>query len=200
MSTRARSPTAFGAGPLEAEILRSLRRITRAIDLHSRQLVEQHGLTAPQLLCLRILVQRGALKATELAREMTLSPATVTGIVDRLVARELVVRNRSDEDRRIVTLSITAAGRRTAGQVPSLLQDRFAQRLRALPVAEQGALRDALSRIVKMMDAEELVVAPVLATGPADVSARRVRAFLSDPVDDTPAARPPARRRAHAKG
>ena len=110
---------------------------------------------------------------------MTLSPATVTGIVDRLVARGLVTRNRSDEDRRTVTLGASPEGRRAAAQVPSLLQDQLAARLRDLPVAEQERVRDALREVVRMMDAEDLDVAPMLSSGPVDVSADRMRSFFA---------------------
>ena len=37
----------------QEDILRSLRRIMRAVDLYSRRLVTDHGLSGPQLLCLR---------------------------------------------------------------------------------------------------------------------------------------------------
>src|SRR5512140_3522668 len=112
------------AGEVKEAILRSLRRITRAIDLHSRHLAHTFGLTGPQLVCLRAVGARGKMTPSELAKEVSLSQATITGIIDRLAARQLVARERSNYDRRLVTVVITTAGRALIDQAPSPLQER----------------------------------------------------------------------------
>ena len=83
------------ARAIEEDILRSIRRMTRAIEVHSRKLYNTFGLTGPQLVCPRTIDQRGPLTPSALAQEVALSNATVTGIIDRLVARQLVSRRRS---------------------------------------------------------------------------------------------------------
>ena len=97
--------------PVEDRVLRSLRRIVRAIDLHSRQLESQFGLTGPQLVCLRVIAHEGPLQPSELARRVDLSQGTVSGIVDRLARRQYISRRRGTKDRRRVTLSVLPAGR-----------------------------------------------------------------------------------------
>ena len=77
------------ASEVKEDILRSLRRITRAIDLHSRHLAHTFGLTGPQLVCLRTVGARGKMTPSELAKQVSLSQATITGIIDRLAARQL---------------------------------------------------------------------------------------------------------------
>jgi len=156
-------------------VLRSLRRIMRAIDLHSRQLESQFGLTGPQLVCLRVIHQEGPLQPSELARKVDLSQGTVSGIIDRLARRQYVSRRRGTKDRRRVTLSILPAGRDLLTDAPSPLQTRFAERLAALPGANQQVIATMLEQIVRMMDAEDLDAAPVLTAGdpsrPPDVRA-----------------------------
>ena len=163
---------------VEDRVLRSLRRIVRAIDLHSRQLESQFGLTGPQLVCLRVIAQDGPLQPSELARRVDLSQATVSGIVDRLARRQYLSRRRDTKDRRRVTLSILPAGRDLLADAPSPLQTRFAERLRALPDANQQILATMLEQIVHMMGAEDLEAAPVMTAGdasrPADVSSTEV--------------------------
>jgi DNA-binding MarR family transcriptional regulator len=151
---------------LEEDILVALRRITRAIDLHSRYLANTFGLTGPQLVCLRILGRHEALTPTELARHVSLSPATVTGIVDRLATRQLLTRERSTTDRRHVTVTITTAGHDMLTDAPSALQEKFAERLAKLSGREQEGIRLTLSKIVRMMDGEGIEAAPVLSTDP----------------------------------
>ena len=165
----------------EEGILRSLRRITRAIDLYSRQLAGKHGLTGPQLVCLRALRRDGVIAPSVLAREVELSQATVTGIIDRLVASGLVVRTRYEEDRRRVAVSLTEKGKVIVDNAPSPLHDRFVERFKALSTAEQEEIATTLQKVVHMMDADELDVVPLLTTGPVDASAEEVAQFMSTP-------------------
>ncbi len=137
--------------PHEDRILRALRQITRATDLHSRRLAQAHQLTSPQLVCLRQLRTDGELTPSVLARKVSLSQATVTGILDRLAARSLLTRVRSQHDRRRVKLALTAEGERVADSAPSALHERFAARLAALPPDGQARIADVLDQIVEMM-------------------------------------------------
>ncbi len=63
------------------------RRIARAIALHPCDLLQQCGLTAPQLLTLRALVQLGPSGVGVLATAVSVSQATMSGILDRLEYR-----------------------------------------------------------------------------------------------------------------
>lgn len=148
---------------LEDDVLRALRRIMRAIDLHSRQLATAYGLTGPQLVSLRTIAEQGPISPSRLAREVSLSQGTITGIVDRLAARQLVTRERTSQDRRVVTVTVTDAGRALIEAAPSPLQERFVERLNALSEEEQAIIRLTLAKIVRMMDGEGIDAAPVLA-------------------------------------
>jgi len=150
---------------LEESILRSLRRITRAIDLYSRQLAKQYRLTGPQLVCLRYIRRHGPLAPSELAKAASLSQATITGIIDRLFAQELVTRERSEEDRRRVSVALTPKGEELVSALPSPLQERFAKRLEELPEGNQQVIDTILKQVVAMMEAEDLDAAPVLQAG-----------------------------------
>ena len=78
----------------DLRILRALRRITRSIALHSRQLSAVSHITAPQLMCLRTVIANGPLTATAISREIHVSPSTVVGILDRLEDKGLIRRER----------------------------------------------------------------------------------------------------------
>lgn len=170
--------------PIEEAILRSLRRITRAIDLHSRKLTNTFGLTGPQLVCLRTIGQLKKTTHSTLSAEVALSQGTVSGIVDRLVTRQLVTRERNPKDRRQVTVSLTEAGEALIEQAPSPLQELFVERLTKLPASEQDRIRDTLAQIVRMMDSEDLEAAPILTTSPAAQSSEEVRDVLDAGDDD----------------
>lgn len=154
-----------GRSAQEDEILRSLRRIIRAVDLYSRRLITQTGLSGPQLTCLRQLARRGPLQTNHLAEAVNLSPATVCGILNRLEQRGLVVRERRSDDRRKVLVSLSEAGADTVEHSPPALHDSFLFKLRALPDAEQQSIRSTLRQIVQMMAADDLDAAPLLIPG-----------------------------------
>jgi DNA-binding MarR family transcriptional regulator len=147
------------------ETLRAVRRIARALALSSRDLARQHNLTATQLLCLRLLKEHEALSAGSLAKALSLSPQTATGLVDRLEARELVERVRSTSDRRCVLVSLSDAGSALIEATGPMLQDRFVARFDALASDRRRVLREALETIVTLLEADTLDAAPVLAAG-----------------------------------
>jgi DNA-binding MarR family transcriptional regulator len=88
------------------------------------------------------------------ARSIHLSLPTVTGIFDRLEKRGLITRRRDGVDRRAVVIEPTAQGRQVLDSAPSLLQDRFRDRLAELPAWEQTRMLSVLQRMAAMMDAE----------------------------------------------
>jgi DNA-binding MarR family transcriptional regulator len=153
------------ADPLVDQVLISLRQIMRAVDLHSRHLMQSHKLTGPQALILREILRSQKPTLGQLAKEINLSPATVSDVINRLEMRGLVQRNRSLKDRRQIHVQATeAAHTLMAGSVP-LLQDRFVQRFQQMEDWEQSLLLSSLQRVASMMDASDLDAAPVLAGG-----------------------------------
>ncbi len=138
----------------DLRILRALRQITRSIALHSRQLASYSNITAPQLICLRTVIEKGPLTATAISREMHVSPSTVVGILDRLEDKQLISRERGREDRRIVFITATDAGVVLAQETPSPLQKKLADSLKNLPELEQAAMTMALERIVSFLDSD----------------------------------------------
>lgn len=146
-------------------ILIALRRITRAIDLQSKKLVKKSGLTAPQLVVMQALRKDGQMSPSALAKTVSLSQATITTILDRLVKQGLVRRDRSETDKRVILACLTDQGLATAQAAPELLQAGFLREFRKLQDWERGMLIAALQRIAEMMDAEDLDASPILETG-----------------------------------
>lgn len=150
------------------EVLTALRRVIRATDLHSRHLEKTVGLTAPQLLLLQTLRQKGEVTIGTLAREMNLSQATVTTVMDRLEDRKLVARTRSETDKRKVFATLTDEGDKLLINAPTLLQQHFIRQFQDLQEWEQAMILSALQRVAQMMDAQHLDASPVLDIGPLD--------------------------------
>jgi DNA-binding MarR family transcriptional regulator len=148
----------------DLQVLRSLRRIIRAVDLYSKQLKSRHQLTAPQLLCLLAVAEESQLTTSGIAHKVFLSASTVVGIVDRLEKKKLVKRIRDTKDRRVVNVVITNEGKKVSEDAPSPLQENLANALANLPELEQATIALSLRRIVDLMEAEHLEAAPILET------------------------------------
>lgn len=132
-------------------VLKSLRRIIRAVDIHSKKLNQEYKVTAPQMICLYSLQKNGPMTQSQLAQDVDLGMSTVNGIIDRLHTKGWIKRNRDAVDRRKVFLELTESGTVQANGAPALLQDKLSDALQALPELEQAAIALSLERIVELM-------------------------------------------------
>jgi len=153
------------AARVSEAVLIALRRVIRAVDVHSRSLVQSHGLTGPQSVILRETIVSGGITAGDLARRVSLSQATVSDIVKRLEGRQLLRRTRDTVDRRRVLITATDQGVQLHASAPPLLQETFVRRFEGLRDWEQNLLLASLQRIAEMMDAGDLDAAPLLTSG-----------------------------------
>lgn len=107
----------------------------------------EHGLTDAQWKPLWILKCRTTATAIELAREIDMDAGAVTRLVDRLEAKGLVERVRSESDRRVVHLRLTAAGVKASEQVPHVLAGLNNDLLRGFTEGEWKQLRALIARM-----------------------------------------------------
>ncbi|WP_158967340.1 MarR family winged helix-turn-helix transcriptional regulator [Paraglaciecola sp. L3A3] len=147
------------------ELLVSMRRIIRAIDLYSKKLSKESGLTSPQLIVMQEIAANDGIMVKQIAENINLSSATVTSILDRLEARNYVIRERSVQDKRKVGLHLTPTGQLAMQGAPTPLQEHFINRFEKLDDWEQTQLIATMQRIAKMMDAEDIDAAPLLEVG-----------------------------------
>lgn len=147
------------------ELFVSIRKIIRAIDIRSRKLNKESGITGPQLLILQELGRVKGITAKEVADYINLSQATVTNILDRLETRKLIKRIRSEQDRRRVSLYLTEQGKEVLINAPQAIEEKFIERFNTLKEWEQFQLLTSVERIADMMDASEIDAAPVLNIG-----------------------------------
>ncbi len=138
------------------QVLNTLRQIIRAIDIQSKYLSKNFGLTGPQLVAMREIALDPYITIGELARRVSLSQATVTTIIDRLEAKELVVRYRSEADKRKVILQVTEKGEKLLSANPTFLQEEFVQKFEALEEWEKTLILSSIQRLAVMMRAPEV--------------------------------------------
>jgi DNA-binding MarR family transcriptional regulator len=152
------------------QVLVSLRRVIRATDLHSKHLAKISGLTAPQILLLQAIRKLEGAAVGQLAKEVSLSQATVTSILDRLEKKGYIERVRSTVDKRKVHAQLTEHGMEVLKDAPRPLQAEFSNQFNDLQEWEQTMIIAALQRVAHMMDAEHIDASPVLDIGALDRS------------------------------
>jgi len=170
------------AQELSEDVLITLRKIIRSIELHSRDLSREFGLTGPQLLVLKNIKAHNPCNVRDIAKGANLSSATVTAILDRLEQRSYAKRSRSSVDKRRVEVTLTEKAQKVLESGPTLLQTRFVKRFNDLQDWEQTLLLSSLQRISKMMDAENLnePLAPVLASGSLTATQQQIEDYITD--------------------
>jgi len=107
-------PTHFDGSSTECLALDSFIKLVRAADSVSSQVndhLREYGLTVSQFGVLEALYHLGVLNQSDLAQKLLKSTGNLTTVVDNLSKQGLVERRRCTEDRRVVYIDLTDAGR-----------------------------------------------------------------------------------------
>ncbi|UTW54678.1 MarR family winged helix-turn-helix transcriptional regulator [Kordiimonas sp. SCSIO 12610] len=146
----------------------ALRQILRATEISSRALAKECGLTPSQLILMQVIAKEGDAMPSFLAKEVSLSQATVTALLDKLEKRKLIIRERDPNDKRRIHVKLTHEGHTMLYNAPNTLQQRFERGFVKMDDWEQAFLLAALERTAVILEAEELDAAPVLDIGAVD--------------------------------
>jgi DNA-binding MarR family transcriptional regulator len=122
-------------------------RIRRALSREFEARVRNYEVTSPQFMVLRRLWNGDGILTSVLAAESGVDGATLTGVLDRLEARNRVRRERSTEDRRAVSIYLTDEGRALEDPLVKVVQELNRQALELLTPEEQSELVRLLRRV-----------------------------------------------------
>jgi DNA-binding MarR family transcriptional regulator len=131
---------------LDRQVCFALAVASRNVIALYRPLLAPMGLTHPQYLVMLALWEQAPLKVVELARRLSLEPATLSPLLKRLEVNGMVTRDRDPLDERAVAVSLTPKGlraRERAVLVPPAIVDRL-----GLPLEDLEELRDSLTRLI----------------------------------------------------
>jgi DNA-binding MarR family transcriptional regulator len=131
---------------LDRQVCFALAVASRNVIALYRPLLAPMGLTHPQYLVMLALWEQAPLKVGELARRLSLEPATLSPLLKRLEVNGMVTRDRDPLDERAVAVSLTPKGlraRERALRVPPAIVDRL-----GLPLEDLEELRDSLTRLI----------------------------------------------------
>jgi DNA-binding MarR family transcriptional regulator len=133
---------------LESSLGYYLTKARNVLVERTDRAVEHLGLTTQQIGVILLLSCGRATTPFELSRAMSYDSGSMTRMLDRLEKKGLIARSRSDKDRRIVKLELTAQGQNAASQLPEIGADVLNEQLRGFSSADLTTLIDLLSRFI----------------------------------------------------
>ena len=134
-------------------------------NMVTQQTMADLGITATQACIIFMLVSGRSLIAADLAREYGIDASAVTRLVDRLEKRGLLLRVRSNADRRMVKLALTAQGVEVAERVPENFTRVLDVLLARFTSEEIGFLKSMLWRIMTNSEGSASAALPDMSVG-----------------------------------
>jgi DNA-binding MarR family transcriptional regulator len=107
---RERNPSPVVAGAA-LDFMRAVWALDHALRSRSKLMKREVGVTGPQRLVLRIVGRTPGISAGALAEALHVHPSTLTGVLERLSKRRLLIRKQDPEDARRAVLHLTDRGK-----------------------------------------------------------------------------------------
>lgn len=154
MPRTARRPLADEGYALDPvlDFMRLLWSIEHGLQRISKKMENKLGVTGPQRLVLRVVGQFPGVSASRLAHIVRLHPSTITGILQRLVARGLLERQQDPADTRRAHLRLKPQGKPHTRAVRGTAEQAVRQALRDVGPSNVRAARKVLSEVARRLD------------------------------------------------
>ncbi len=133
--------------------------LTRNFDKSMRHkfhhLMQDSDLTFPQLSVISMLEKHGEQKVSELSLKIGLSDSTVSGILDRLEQKDIIKRERTKDDRRVVKISLTGKSKELCNDFRRKKEEYFTRLLKKLSEEEIKDIIKGLEILNRALAEEE---------------------------------------------
>jgi DNA-binding MarR family transcriptional regulator len=146
------------------EILVKIRKIVRSINLESKKIQKEYGVSIPQVLCLSYLKHSEGFQSTQgkLRKFLNLNSSTINGIINRLEKKGYLARLPKSGDKRVVNIALTTSGDQLLDRIPPLLHEQLTERLRQLEQPELESVLKSLDTLVYLLDIGAVEASPVI--------------------------------------
>ncbi|MBN2166143.1 MAG: MarR family transcriptional regulator [Marinilabiliaceae bacterium] len=146
------------------DILMKIRKIVRSIDIESKKIEKEYGVSIPQVLCLSFLNESPNYQSThgEIKNFLNLNSSTVSGIIHRLEKKGFLARLPKLGDKRVVNIALTSAGDKLLSTIPSLLHEKLSEKLKNLEEKELIKVEESLNTLIKLLNIEQVEASPLI--------------------------------------
>lgn len=144
---------------LSEQTLRKFRIIFGSVRQHLRDIEKTCGITGSQLWIIHEISKAPGIGISGLARQLSIHQSTCSLLVDKLVRRKLVNKERGQEDHRRVGLKVTPEAEQILKIAPGPAEGILPEAIRALPTAELAKLDDALEKVIRQLQLSDTEMA-----------------------------------------
>ncbi len=149
---------------IDNEVIIKIRQIVRSINLESKKIQKEYGVSIPQVLCLSYIRESPNFQTTQknIRNYLNLNASTVTGIINRLEKKGYIARLPKLGDRRITSITLTGAGQRLLDRLPPLMQEQLIEKISELPQEKVNHINSGLDELINLLNIKGLDASPVL--------------------------------------
>jgi DNA-binding MarR family transcriptional regulator len=119
-----------------SKIIDLIRNLNKSMRHRFHDFMQDSGLTFPQLSVISTLTKNGEVKVSVLSNKIGLSDSTVSGILDRLEQKNIIRRERNQDDRRVVKIALTEGSRKFYKDFHKRTEEHFSNLLKRLSEQE----------------------------------------------------------------
>lgn len=134
---------------LSLEVLKKFRVIYGSVRQHFREVEQNCGVTGSQLWILQEVAKTPDIGVSGLAERLSIHQSTGSQLVEKLVARGLIIKERSKEDQRRVGLRLTAEASKILKNAPGPAEGILPEALNALT---ESSLRTLDLSLIEVID------------------------------------------------
>ena len=110
---------------LNNQLCFSLYALSREIIKKYKPLLDKHNLTYTQYIAMLVMWEKEKILFKELGKRLHLDSGTLTPVLEKLEAMELIIKYRNKEDDRVVTVELTEKGRLLKDEVTHIPVDMY---------------------------------------------------------------------------
>jgi MarR family transcriptional regulator, organic hydroperoxide resistance regulator len=140
-----------GNKQLSLEVLKKFRIIYGSVRQHFRDVEKTCGVSGSQLWIMQEIANTSGIGVSELAERLSIHQSTCSQLVEKLVARKLIIKERSKEDQRRVGLRLSEAASKLIKNAPGPAEGVLPEALSALSAEAMQSLDLALEKVIKQL-------------------------------------------------
>lgn len=139
------------AAPAARQALRSFRVVFSSVKRHYKVLEARSGVGGSELWALTEIAKAPGLRVADLASRLLVHQSTASNLVEALVRGQLVAKQRSEQDERVVHLTATPRGRKVVERAPTPSEGLLPHAIARLSTAELASLNEGLNALLRAM-------------------------------------------------
>ncbi|MBL6448984.1 MarR family transcriptional regulator [Fulvivirga sp. 29W222] len=145
-------------------ILINIRKILRSVNLESKRIQKEYGISIPQLLTLNFLKTCDDFKAThgQISKYLNLNSSTVTGIISRLEKKGYVAKLPNLKDKRITYVALTTNGASLLKKTPELMHEQLQTKLNKLSEDQLKEIERGFKLLIDVMGIDNIDAYPLV--------------------------------------